>query len=151
MNNNNNKESYTMYENEARDWSFDDAIEVSLKDESSFLKIKETLTRIGISNSKEKKLFQTAHILHKQGRYYIVHFKLLFALDGRPAQFNIDDWKRQNTIATLLEQWGLVRINGEYFDDDFVPVNNIKIIKHADKGDWDLITKYSSLGKRYRD
>lgn len=133
---------------EARDWEFPDAMEIILSDESSFLKIKETLTRIGISNSREKKLFQTAHILHKQGKYYIVHFKLLFALDGRPAQFNIDDWKRQNTIGQLLEQWGLVSIPMTYFDDDFVPVNNIKIIKHSDKGDWELITKYSSLGKR---
>lgn len=133
---------------EARDWEFEDAMEVILSDESSFLKIKETLTRIGISNSREKKLFQTSHILHKQGKYYIVHFKLLFALDGRPAQFNIDDWKRQNTIGQLLEQWGLVSIPMTYFDDDFVPVNNIKIIKHSDKGDWELITKYSSLGKR---
>ena len=136
---------------EARDWSFDDAMQVDLSDESSFLKIKETLTRIGISNSREKKLFQTAHILHKQGKYYIVHFKLLFALDGRPAQFNIDDWKRQNTIGQLLEQWGLITIPYEYFDDDFVPVNNIKIIKYSDKGDWELITKYSSLGKKYKD
>lgn len=138
-----------MYNDEARDWTFDDAIEVRLNDESSFLKIKETLTRIGISNSKERKLFQTAHILHKRGRYYIVHFKLLFALDGRPAQFNIDDWKRQNTIASLLEQWGLVDILGDYADEDFVPANNIKIIKYSDKDNWELITKYSSLGKRY--
>lgn len=140
-----------MNNTEARDWNFDDAMQVDLADESSFLKIKETLTRIGISNSKEKKLFQTAHILHKQGKYYIVHFKLLFALDGRPAQFNVDDWKRQNTIARLLEQWGLVTIPYEYFDEDFVPVNNIKIIKYSDKGNWELITKYSSLGKKYKD
>ena len=140
-----------MNNTEARDWNFDDAMEVILKDDSSFLKIKETLTRIGISNSREKKLFQTSHILHKQGRYYIVHFKLLFALDGRPAQFNIDDWKRQNTIGSLLEQWGLVDIRDEYFDEDFVPVNNIKIIKYSDKDNWELITKYSSLGKRYHD
>lgn len=135
---------------EARDWNFDDAMLVDLSDESSFLKIKETLTRIGISNAKERKLFQTAHILHKQGKYYIVHFKLLFALDGRPAQFNIDDWKRQNTIGSLLEQWGLVTIVDEYFAEDFVPVNNIKIIKYSDKNNWELITKYSSLGKKYK-
>lgn len=134
-----------------RDWEFNDAMEIELKDEASFLKIRETLTRIGISNSKEKKLFQTAHILHKQGKYYIVHFKLLFALDGKPADFSIDDWKRQNTIGRLLEQWGLIDIPLEYNDDDFVPANNIKIIKYTDKDDWELITKYSSLGKKYKD
>lgn len=138
-----------MYEDEARDWNLSDAIEVELKTDSAFLKVKETLTRIGISNISEKKLFQTAHILHKRGRYYIVHFKLLFALDGRPAQFNVDDWKRQNTIAKLLQQWDLVDIVDDYNDDDFAPVNNIKILKHYEKKDWKLIPKYSSLGKHY--
>lgn len=137
-----------MNDVEARDWKFEDAMEVNLIDESSFLKIKETLTRIGISNSKEKKLFQTAHILHKRGKYYIVHFKLLFALDGKPAQFNIDDWKRQNTIGILLEQWELINTVYKYETCDCVPINNIKIIKYADKNNWELITKYSSLGKR---
>lgn len=138
-----------MYEDEARDWNLNDAIEVELKTDSAFLKVKETLTRIGISNIREHKLFQTAHILHKKGRYYIVHFKLLFALDGRPAQFNVDDWKRQNTIAKLLEQWDLVDIVDDCADEDFAPVNNIKILKHHEKDDWELVPKYSSLGKRY--
>lgn len=133
-----------------RDWNLNDAVEIKLNDPTDFLKVKETLTRIGIANIREKRLWQTAHILHKRGQYYIVHFKLLFALDNRPAQFNIDDWKRQNTIAKLLEQWNLVTfINSEYYGADaFAPLNSIKIIKHNEKDDWELIAKYSSLGKR---
>lgn len=135
--------------NEARDWKFSDAAEILLTDEFSFLKIKETLTRLGIANTKNKKLFQTAHILHKKGRYYVVHFKLLFALDGKPAQFNIDDWRRQNTIASLLEQWELCTMTGEYYEDEFVPVTSIKILRFGEKSEWELIPKYSSLGKKY--
>lgn len=134
--------------NEARDWRLSDATEILLKTESSFSTIRETLTRLGIANTRDKKLYQTSHILHKKGRYYVVHFKLLFALDGKPAQFNIDDWRRQNTIASLIEEWGLCTMTGEYYEDDFVPVNNIKILRYAEKDEWDLVQKYSNLGKK---
>jgi len=134
--------------NEARDWKLSDATEITLTDEYSFLKIKETLTRLGIPNTRDKKLYQTAHILHKQQRYFIVHFKLLFALDGKPAQFNVDDWRRQNTIASLVEEWKMCTMTGSYYEDDFVPVNNIKILRFAEKDEWELVQKYSNLGKK---
>ena len=130
-----------------RDWKLSDAVSISLNSDHVFLQIKETLTRLGIANNKNKELFQTAHILHKKRKYYIVHFKILFALDGRPTEFNEEDWKRQNTIARLLEDWQLCKINGEYLKDELLSPSSFKILKHADKHKWKLVTKYSSLGK----
>ena len=119
-------------------------IEISLPSPDSFLKIKETLTRIGISSRKEKKLYQTCHILHKQGRYSILHFKELFILDGKVDTFAEEDEARRNTIVNLLEEWGLVAII--HVDSSKEPVaqlNQIKIISHKDKTDWELCPKYN--------
>lgn len=119
-------------------------IEVELPEDDSFLKVKETLTRIGIASKKEKKLYQSCHILHKQGRYVILSFKELFILDGRPSTFTDEDRQRRNTIVGLLEEWGLVNI----LDDDFVEqerasMNQIKVIPYKEKKDYELITKYT--------
>lgn len=124
-------------------WSLEDAVEIVLPDADAFLKIKETLRRIGIPSHKTKTLYQTAHILHKRGKYYIIHFKCLFALDGKPALFDVLDYRRQNTIAKLLTEWGLCDMVYEYEDTDFEDARNIKVIKHSEKGDWNLVSKYS--------
>lgn len=119
-------------------------IEVQLSQEDDFLKVRETLTRIGVASRKDNKLFQSCHILHKQGRYYIVHFKELFALDGKGTDFSEDDLARRNTIAALLEEWGLVKIlNKEKSEQPRAPLNQIKIITHKEKRDWELVTKYN--------
>lgn len=124
-------------------------IEVSLNNEDDFLKVRETLTRIGIASPKEKKLFQSCHILHKRGKYYVVHFKELFALDGKSTNFSEEDRSRRNTISRLLQDWGLVSILNENFDDlEFSPMNQIKIISHKEKGDWELVAKYNIGNKR---
>ncbi len=127
--------------NEVVNWCLDDAVEIELPDNESFLKIKETLQRIGIASYKTKTLYQTAHILHKRGRYYIIHFKCLFALDGKPAPFDSSDWARQNRIATLLDDWELCSIISEIgmLED----IRNIKIIKWADREKWTLVAKYN--------
>jgi len=127
--------------NEVVNWSLDDAVEIALPDNDSFLKIKETLQRIGIASYKKKTLYQTAHILHKRGKYYIIHFKCLFALDGKPAPFDEVDWARQNSIAKLLQDWGLCDVVGElgYTED----MSKIKIIKHSDRHNWNLVAKYN--------
>jgi hypothetical protein len=126
-------------------------IEVSLKEQDDFLKVRETLTRIGVSSRKEKVLYQSCHILHKQGRYYVVHFKELFALDGKPSNLTDNDIQRRNAIATLLEEWGLVKIlNPEIMKDDIAPLHQIKIISFKEKDEWELITKYS-IGKKTHD
>jgi len=127
--------------NEVVNWSLDDAVEIELPDNDSFLKIKETLQRIGIASYKNHTLYQTAHILHKRGRYYIIHFKCLFALDGKPAPFDELDWARQNRIASLLADWGLCSIisNVGMLED----IRNIKIIKWADRDKWTLVAKYN--------
>lgn len=140
-------------------------IEVELPDNDSFLKIKETLTRIGISSNRDKKLYQSAHILHKKGRYYIVHFKELFALDGRPATIDETDISRRNSIARLLQEWQLCTIVGSRFmatDETgkdiysypptmtaFCSYNKIKILPFSEKPDWTLVTKYSIGKKKY--
>ena len=125
-------------------------IEVELPDPSNFLKIKETLTRIGITAQTEKILYQSCHILHKKGRYYIVHFKELYALDGMPTEFTKHDLARRNTIATLLEEWKLVKIlNKSVTEDPKAPMNQIKVINYKDKGEWELKPKYF-IGKRIR-
>lgn len=123
-------------------------LEVSLASEEDFLKIKETLTRIGVASRKEKKLYQSCHILHKQGRYYVVHFKELFALDGKVTDFSDEDRGRRNTIAQLLEDWNLVEImvKDESFENK-VPMSQIKIITHKEKKEWLLEAKYT-IGKK---
>lgn len=123
-------------------------IEVSLPSQDSFLKIKETLTRIGISSRKEKKLYQSCHILHKQGRYSILHFKELFILDGKKDTFADEDKARRNTIVNLLEEWGLVNvIDTDNAQDPIAPLNQIKILSHKEKGNWILEAKYN-IGKK---
>jgi len=126
-------------------WSIDDMVEVKLKEDDDFLKVKETLTRIGIASRKEKKLFQSCHILHKQGKYYIVHFKELFALDGKPTNISINDFERRNTIAGLLEDWDLVEIIGD--SEQRAPLSQIKVLSYREKDDWILETKYN-IGKK---
>ena len=127
--------------NEVVNWSLDDAVEIELPDNDSFLKIKETLQRIGIASYKTHTLYQTAHILHKRGRYYVIHFKCLFALDGKPAPFDELDHARQNRIATLLADWGLCSLVSDVgmLED----IRNIKIIKWADREKWNLVAKYN--------
>jgi len=126
-------------------------VEVELGEEDDFLKVRETLTRIGVSSRKERILYQSCHILHKQGRYYIVHFKELFSLDGKPSNISENDIQRRNTIANLLEQWGLVKImNPHIVKDNMAPIHQIKIISFKDKDDWDLVTKYN-IGKKKSD
>lgn len=126
-------------------------IEVNLREQDDFLKVRETLTRIGVSSRKERVLYQSCHILHKQGRYYIVHFKELFALDGKPSNLTDNDVQRRNAIAKLLEEWGLVKIlNPELLKDNVAPLHQIKIIAFKEKDDWQLITKYN-IGKKTQD
>jgi len=129
--------------NQITNWSLEDAVEINLEHEDDFLKVKETLERIGVSSFKEKKLWQTAHILHKRGKYYILHFKCLFALDGKTALFSTDDWKRQNRIAKLLEDWGLCTIVNPDNLGDMEDINKIKILKYSEKENWTLISKYN--------
>jgi hypothetical protein len=126
----------------------DDLLEVELTDSENFLKIKETLTRIGITSKKEKKLFQSCHILHKKGKYYIVHFKELFLLDGLESDIDENDIGRRNRIAKLLEDWGLVKIKDQSkVNSNIASINQIKIISHADKVNWELCPKYH-IGKK---
>lgn len=122
-------------------------LEVILSEPDDFLKIRETLTRIGVASRKDKVLYQSCHILHKQGRYFIVHFKELFALDGKTADLTDNDLQRRNTIAKLLVDWGLVKVvNPDYFRD-YAPLSQIKVISHKEKDDWQLETKYN-IGKK---
>ena len=126
-------------------------IEVSLNEQDDFLKVRETLTRIGVSSRKEKVLYQSCHILHKQGKYYIVHFKELFALDGKPSNISENDIQRRNAIANLLEEWGLVKIlNYKLIEENIAPLHQIKIISFKEKDEWDLIAKYN-IGKKIND
>ena len=123
-------------------------IEVTLNEQDDFLKVRETLTRIGVSSRKEKVLYQSCHILHKQGKYYITHFKELFALDGKPSNISENDIQRRNAIANLLEEWGLVKIlNYKLIEDNIAPLHQIKIISFKEKDEWDLIAKYN-IGKK---
>jgi hypothetical protein len=127
----------------------EDLVEVLLDEKDNFLKIRETLTRIGVSSKKDKTLFQSCHILHKQGKYYIVHFKQLFALDGKPTDIIDNDIARTNTIANLLEDWELLRIaDPEQTEYLTVPLSQIKIITHKEKHEWNLVPKYQ-IGKRF--
>ena len=129
------------------DWSPNKMIEVVLAEPDDFLKVRETLTRIGVASRKEKKLYQSCHILHKQGRYYIVHFKELFALDGKRANITVNDIQRRNRIIQLLLDWRLVSVVSTEKVNDIAPLNQIKVISYKEKGDWNLETKYN-IGKR---
>ena len=129
------------------DWSADQMVEVSLGEPDDFLKVRETLTRIGVASRKEKKLYQSCHILHKQGRYFIVHFKELFALDGKRANLTSNDVQRRNRIAQLLADWGLIKILNVDQIQEIAPLNQIKVLSYKDKGDWILETKYN-IGRK---
>ena len=129
------------------EWAQDKMLEVELGQPDDFLKVRETLTRIGVASRKEKKLYQSCHILHKQGRYYIVHFKELFALDGKHANLTLNDVQRRNRIALLLSDWGLISIVKESAIADIAPLNQIKVLAYKDKGDWILEQKYN-IGKK---
>ena len=128
-------------------WTAESMVEVGLKEPDDFLKVRETLTRIGVASRKEKKLYQSCHILHKQGRYYIVHFKELFALDGKKANLSTNDVQRRNRIVQLLGDWGLVSINSKEGIADVAPLSQIKVLAYRDKGDWTLESKYN-IGKK---
>ena len=127
-------------------WSPDQMVEVTLNEPDDFLKVRETLTRIGVASRKEKKLYQSCHILHKQGRYYIVHFKELFALDGKRANLFLNDVQRKNRIAQLLQDWGLVKIVSADQVADAAPLSQIKVLSFKDKPHWTLESKYN-IGK----
>ena len=128
-------------------WSPDMMVEVLLNEPDDFLKVRETLTMIGVASRKEKKLYQSCHILHKQGRYYLVHFKELFALDGKKANLTVNDVQRRNRITKLLSDWGLIGIVKEDSVMDIAPLNQIKVLSYKDKGDWILEQKYN-IGKK---
>jgi len=128
-------------------WSQDMMLEVTLKEPDDFLKVRETLTRIGVASRKERKLYQSCHILHKRGKYYIVHFKELFALDGKPTNITQNDVQRRNRISKLLSDWGLVEITRAEEAEDLAPLNQIKVLSFKDKGDWTLESKYN-IGKK---
>jgi hypothetical protein len=128
-------------------WAPDQMVEVVLSEPDDFLKVRETLTRIGVASRKEKKLYQSCHILHKQGKYYIVHFKELFALDGKRANLTVNDVQRRNRIVQLLADWGLIEIVDVSKISDIAPLNQIKVLSFKDKGDWILETKYN-IGRK---
>lgn len=128
-------------------WSQDQMVEINLGEPDDFLKVRETLTRIGVASRKEKKLYQSCHILHKQGKYYIVHFKELFALDGKRANLTVNDVQRRNRIAKLLVDWGLLEIVKPDSILDIAPLNQIKVLAYKEKGEWMLEQKYN-IGKK---
>ena len=129
-------------------WDPSKMVEVTLNEPDDFLKVRETLTRIGVASRKEKKIYQSCHILHKQGRYFLVHFKELFALDGKHANLTSNDVQRRNRIAQLLVDWGLVGIVNAESIQDVAPLNQIKVLSYKDKGDWILETKYNIGSKK---
>tara|TARA_R100000008_G_scaffold52616_2_gene31839 strand:+ start:887 stop:1318 length:432 start_codon:yes stop_codon:yes gene_type:complete len=128
-------------------WSPDQMVEVILKEPDDFLKVRETLTRIGVASRKEKKLYQSCHILHKQGKYFIVHFKELFALDGKKANLTVNDVQRRNRITNLLSDWGLIDVVSGDSVKEVAPLNQIKVLAYKEKNDWALETKYN-IGKK---
>ena len=130
-------------------WKQTDMVEVVLKEPDDFLKVRETLTRIGVASRKERKIYQSCHILHKQGRYYIVHFKELFALDGKKANISLNDIQRRNRIVQLLFDWGLVSISTDSKEKikDLAPLNQIKVLSFKEKGEWTLESKYN-IGRK---
>ena len=131
-------------------WHPEKMLEVQLKEPDDFLKVRETLTRIGVASRKDKKLFQSCHILHKQGRYFIVHFKELFALDGKEANLTENDIERRNTIAQLLADWGLIAIINATVAEKKAPLSQIKVLAFKEKSEWDLQAKYN-IGKKVED
>jgi hypothetical protein len=132
--------------------NLDEFVEVNLPDPQAFLKVKETLTRIGVASKKDKTLYQSCHILHKQGHYYLVHFKEMFMLDGKPTDFSEEDRGRRNTIANLLAEWELITlINPKKSEEPLTPLNRIKIISYGDKSNWNLVAKYSLGKKKFSD
>tara|TARA_E500000331_G_scaffold331802_1_gene354451 strand:+ start:129 stop:569 length:441 start_codon:yes stop_codon:yes gene_type:complete len=131
-------------------WSPEQMVEVILGEPDDFLKVRETLTRIGVASRKEKKIYQSCHILHKQGRYYLVHFKELFALDGKHANLTLNDIQRRNRIVQLLADWGLIEIVNVDLIQDIAPLNQIKVLSYKDKGEWILETKYNIGSKKKR-
>ena len=135
-----------MSEEEQINWTQEQMLEVTLKEPDDFLKVRETLSRIGVASRKERVLYQSAHILHKQGRYFIAHFKELFALDGKSTNIVSNDINRRNTIANLLSDWGLVKIVGEL--GETAPLSQIKVLSYKEKGEWTLETKYSIGAKK---
>ncbi|NWJ57931.1 translational repressor RegA [Marine Group I thaumarchaeote] len=134
-----------MEEMEEVKWSQEQMLEISLKEPDDFLKVRETLSRIGVASRKEKKLYQSCHILHKQGRYFIVHFKELFAMDGKQTNLSENDIARRNTIAKLLADWDLVKVLG--VPEPVAPLSQIKVLSYREKEDWTLETKYN-IGKK---
>ena len=130
-------------ENKLQAWTPASMLEVTLKEPDDFLKIRETLTRIGVASRKDNKLYQSCHILHKQGRYFIVHFKELFLLDGKPSNLLENDVHRRNTIATLMSDWGLITILDSINPEHIAPLRQIKVISHRDKSQWELCPKYN--------
>jgi hypothetical protein len=136
-----------MEESNIVSWTPDSMLEVTLNEPDDFLKVRETLTRIGVSSRKENKLFQSCHILHKQGRYFIVHFKELFLLDGKKSNIEESDLARRNTIATLMSDWGLVTIENGKVAENLAPLRQIKIIPFKDKDKWELCPKYN-IGRK---
>lgn len=132
--------------------NLEDFVEVRLPDPQAFLKVKETLTRIGVASKKDKTLYQSCHILHKQGQYYLVHFKEMFMLDGKATDFSEEDRGRRNTIANLLAEWELVTlVDADKSKDPLTPLNRIKIISYTEKPEWNLVAKYSLGKKRYNE
>ena len=138
-----------MEENNIMSWTPANMLEITLAEPDDFLKVRETLTRIGVASRKENKLFQSCHILHKQGRYFIVHFKELFALDGKKANISLNDIQRRNRIVQLLVDWGLVSISTESHEKitDLAPLNQIKVLSFKEKGEWTLESKYN-IGRK---
>ena len=132
-----------MEENSLIEWTPSSMLEVTLNEPDDFLKVRETLTRIGVASRKDNKLYQSCHILHKQGRYFIVHFKELFLLDGKKSNLEENDIARRNTIATLMSDWGLVTIEGRTKVEPLAPLRQIKIIPFKEKSEWDLCPKYN--------
>ena len=126
-------------------WSQENMLEIGLNEPDDFLKVRETLSRMGVASRKERKLYQSCHILHKQGRYFLTHFKELFALDGKQTNLSENDIARRNTIANLLKDWGLISIMGDA--SECAPLSQIKVLSFREKGDWELFTKYN-IGKK---
>ena len=137
----------TSFTEQEVQWTADQMVEVNLSEPDDFLKVRETLTRIGVASRKEKKLYQSCHILHKQGKYYIVHFKELFALDGKSANLSLNDVQRRNRIIQLLSDWGLITIKKPDTIVDVAPLSQIKVLSYKDKGGWNLESKYN-IGKK---
>ena len=131
-------------------WSSSDMLEVTIKQPDDFLKVRENLTRIGVASRKDKTLFQSCHILHKQGKYYITHFKELFALDGKNSSLSVNDIQRRNTITLLLQDWNLIEVVNPTLVEDKAPLSQIKVLPFKEKNEWNLVAKYN-IGKKPED